>query len=128
MTRLGKILPQQMLLDNAVFAVDGTHPPLTPVQKMPMGAVVTLYVDELLAVQPLVAVAAGEPSRRDAVLVGTLVAAVVVMATVMAMVMATAMAMVMAMEMGMETGVTRETEEVLDMQGSRAIAPKEAAA
>jgi hypothetical protein len=120
-----------MLLDNAVFAVDGTHPPPTPVQKMPMGAVVPstvvmLYVEELLALQPLVAVAAGEPPRRAVVLAGTLVAAVMVMETTMGMMMA--MVMVMAITMGMATGITRERAVVLDMQGSRVIAPREAAA
>jgi hypothetical protein len=125
MTRLGKILPQPMPLDNAVSAVDGTHPLPTPVQKMPMGAavpstVVMLHVDELLLVRQLVAVAAEESPHRDVVLVATLLAAVVVMEMAMAMMMATTMAM--------ETEITRERAVMLDVQGSTAIAPREAAA
>jgi hypothetical protein len=109
MTRLGKILPQPMPLDNAVSAVDGTHPLPTPVQKMPMGAavpstVVMLHVDELLLVRQLVAVAAEESPHRDVVLVATLLAVVVVME------------------------ITRERAVMLDVQGSTAIAPREAAA
>jgi hypothetical protein len=112
-----------MLLDGVPFAVDGTHPLPTPLQQMPMKAVVPsivvmLYADEPLGAQPLAAVAAEQTPPRDAVQAATLVVVVVVV-----MMMTT-----MMMRKEMITLMARRTELkitlMLNVQGSPATVPK----